>query len=140
MNFNANLRLLSWLFSSFFAKFRYFLSKKVMTIGWFWHIFWKILQSILPYSHGHFSEKNYQNNKHIIVFKWFFRHIFLYLCENLSWEWCDFSIFLKNNSYVNYTVLISFLCGKIRIFIGKNTLGTWLFSAYFWKLSHKTSW
>ena len=60
MIFNLNLRLLSWLFSCFLAKFKYFLSKKVMTIGWFWYIFSKILESVLPYSHDHFFRKTMQ--------------------------------------------------------------------------------
>ena len=134
MIFNVNLRLHSWLFSSFLANFRYFLSKKFMTIGWLWHIFWKILESILPYSHGHFFRKTVQKQQAYYSVQMVFWHIFWNLCENLSWEWCDFSNFLKNNSYINYTVKISFFCGKFWIFIGKNTIGTWLFSAYFWKL------
>ena len=44
-------------------------------------IFFLISVSILPYSHGLFSEKLGKNGKHVMVLKWFFRHVILYFCQ-----------------------------------------------------------
>ena len=52
-------------------------------------------------------------------------HIYIYIRMKTYYDnGVIFSIYLKTNSYLNYTVMISFFDGKIKIFKGKNFVRT----------------
>ena len=69
------------------------------------------------------------------MLKWFFQHIFLIFLSKRSWQWCDFSIFVKTIFYQNYIIMVSFFFAKIKKCLSKTTLLAWFFIVYFFTFS-----
>lgn len=119
----------------FLSKFRYFLSKKSHENRGFQHIFLKILQSILPYSHDHFFRKTVQKQHVYYCAQMLFLAHFMIFLWNLIMIMVWFYYFF----YVHIHVMVSFFYGKINLFCRKKHTTYVIFLSLFLKLFTKKS-